>query len=65
MKNGSIEGYWGSEVGNLYDLRLRADYDVQANFTAVYVRDVCQRAERFLERILRLLAPMIPYADLA
>ncbi len=65
VKNGPIEGYWGSEIGNLYDLRLRADYDAQANFTAAYVRDACQRAERFLERILRLLVPVIAYADLA
>lgn len=65
VKTGLIEGYWGGEIGNLYDLRLRADYDVQANFTAVHVRNVCQRAERFLQRILRLLTPTIPYADLA
>lgn len=62
--NGLIEGFWGSEIGRLYDLRVRADYNVEAEFSAVYARDVYRRAERFMWRILRYLSSGIPFADL-
>ena len=65
VKNGPLEGHWGSEIGNLYDLRIGADYDPQQRCSVVYVRDVHQRAERFLERILRYLSSGIPFAELA
>lgn len=64
VQNGPIEGYWGREIGNLYDLRWKADYDAQEAFSAAYARVVYQRAERFLERILRYLSFGIPFADL-
>ena len=40
VQSGLIEGTWGSEIGHLYDLRARADYNVEAEFSAVYARDV-------------------------
>ncbi len=65
VRNGPLEGHWGSEIGNLYDLRLGADYDPQQRYSAVYVREVHQRAARFLERILRYLSSGISFTDLA
>ena len=65
VKNGPLEGHWGREIGNLYDLRIGADYDPQQGYSAVYVREVHQRAERFLERILRYLSSGISFAELA
>ncbi len=65
VQNGLVEGQWGGEIGGLYGLRLKADYDVQEVFTRVSARAVCQRAERFLERILRLLTMSIPFEALA
>ena len=64
VRSGLLEGIWGSEIGQLYDLRVRADYNVEVEFSAVYVREVYQRAARFLERILRYLAEDIPFAAL-
>lgn len=40
VRSGLIEGIWGSEIGRLYDLRVRADYNVEATFSAVYAREV-------------------------
>ena len=65
VRSGLLEGIWGSEIGQLYDLRVRADYNVEVEFSAVYAREVYQRAARFLERILRYLSSGIPFADLA
>lgn len=65
VRNGPFEGYWGSEIGNLYDLRLGADYDPQQSYSMAYVREVHQRAARFLERILRYLSSGIPIGELA
>lgn len=64
VRSGLLEGIWGSEIGQIYDLRIRADYNVVAEFSAVYVREVYERAERFLERILRYLSSGIPFAEL-
>ncbi|MDE2788342.1 MAG: hypothetical protein OXL37_17015 [Chloroflexota bacterium] len=64
VRSGLLEGIWGSEIGQIYDLRLGADYNVVAEFSAVYVREVYQRAARFLERILLYLAEGIPFAAL-
>ena len=64
VRNGPVEGHWGREIGNLYDLRLGADYDPQQIYSAVYAREVYQRAARFLERILRYLSSGIPFAEL-
>ena len=65
VRNGPLEGHWGSEIGNLYDLRIGADYDPQQRYSVVYVREVHQRAERFLGRILRYLSSGIPIAELS
>lgn len=64
VRNGPIEGHWGREIGNLYDLRIGADYDPQQRYSAVYAREVYRRAARFLERILRYLSSGIPFAEL-
>ena len=64
VRSGLLEGNWGSEIGQIYDLRVRADYNVVAEFSAVYAREVCQRAARFLERILRYLSSGTPFAEL-
>ena len=64
VRSGLLEGIWGSEIGQIYDLRLRADYNVVAEFSAIYVREVYQRAARFLERILRYLSSGIRFAEL-
>ena len=63
VRSGLLEGMWGSEIGQIYDLRVRADYNVVAAFSAVYVREVYERAARFLERILRYLSSGIPFAE--
>ena len=65
VRNGPLEGHRGSEIGNLYNLRIGADYDPQQRYSVVYVRDVHQRAERFLGCILRYLSSGIPLAELA
>lgn len=62
--NGLIEPKWGSEIGRLIDLRTSADYNVSANFSETRTRTVCQRAARFLERIMRLLTADIPFEEL-
>ncbi len=64
VKNGSVEPEWGSEIGSLYGLRIEADYDVQSTFSERRARTICQRAERFLERMLRLLTVSIPFEAL-
>ena len=65
VNTGLVERYWGREIGSLYELRLKADYDITEQFSEAFARSVYQRAERFLERILRLLAPVITHAELA
>ena len=65
VQNGLVEGHWGGEIGGLYDLRRKADYDVLEIVTHAGARSAYQRAERFLERILRLLTVSTPFRDLA
>jgi len=65
VQAGLVEGSWGSEIGGLYELRRKADYDIQEIVTHVNARAVCQRAERFLARILRFLTGPIPFKALA
>ena len=64
VRSGLLEGIWGSEIGQIYDLRVRADYNVVEAYSADYVRKVYQRAARFLERILRYLSSGISFAEL-
>lgn len=64
VKNGPIEPKWGSEIGSLCSLRTEADYDVQATFSERRTRTICQRSERFLERILGFLTGSIPFEAL-
>lgn len=64
VMTGMVEPRWGSEIGRLIDLRTSADYDVSASFSQTRVLTVCQRAARFLERILRLLTTSIPFEEL-
>ena len=65
ISNGPVEPKWGSEIGSLRSLRTQADYDVQSTFSEQQARTICKRAERFLERILGLLAMSIPFEALA
>lgn len=65
IRNGVVERVWGREIGRLYDLRMKADYDIAEVFSAGLAREVCQSAERFLERIMRFLTQTIPFAELS
>ncbi len=60
-----MERVWGREIGRLYDLRMKADYDVEETFSIGLAREVRKRAERFLERIMRFLTRTLPFAELA
>lgn len=53
VNTGLVERYYGREIGSLYELRLKADYDITEQFSEVFARSVRQRAERFLVRVLR------------
>jgi uncharacterized protein (UPF0332 family) len=64
VQTGAIERQWGSEIGRLYDLRLKADYDIQEAFTQVLAGAVYARAERYLERIMQFLTGSIPFPEL-
>lgn len=65
VQTGAIERQWGSKIGRLYDLRLKADYDIQEIFTEALAGDAYTRAERYLERIMRFLTGSVPFPELA
>ena len=48
---GLIERNWGSEFGDLQDLRIAADYDVVRRFSEPNARDVLGIAEAFVNRM--------------
>lgn len=64
IQTGVIERQWGSEIGRLYDLRLKADYDIQETFTQVLAGDAYARAERYLERIMQFLTGSLSFPEL-
>ena len=63
-RTGLIERHLASEIGRLYDLRNRADYVVDAEFSEADAQDAIARAEAFLNRIHALLATAIPAEEL-
>ena len=52
---GLIERNWGSAFGDLQDLRIAADYDVERRFSESNARYVLDSAEAFVNRMRLLL----------
>jgi len=51
IRTGELEGVWASHLGEILDDRLAADYDVEAVLSSAEVRQACQQAHAFLDRI--------------
>ena len=64
VKRGLIEPVLGAEIGNLLELRMKADYDVGMVFATTDSQAVCTRGTVFLHRIRQLLVTAIPLDDL-
>lgn len=52
---GLVERNWGSEFGDLQDLRIAADYDVARRFNEANARYVLDSAEAFVNRMRPLM----------
>ena len=54
--SGLVERHWGGEIRELSELRMIADYNVEAVFTEPDGRSAYERAEAFLDRMRPILA---------
>ena len=61
---GLVEPEIGSEIGDLQELRMKADYDEEMLFVTADSRSACARATLFLNRIRKLLITAIPPDEL-
>ena len=64
VQEGLIEPEIGAEIGDLQQLRIKADYDVEIVFSTADSQAACIRGTLFLNRILQLLITAIPLEDL-
>ena len=64
VQGGLIEPELGAEIGNLRELRMKADYDVGMVFATAHSQAACTSGTLFLNRILQLLVTAIPLDDL-
>jgi uncharacterized protein len=55
IKPGEIEKEFATLLGESFDDRLSADYNVLATFNRAAAREECRSARRFLQRIRRFL----------
>lgn len=55
VQTGLVEANWGTFPGESLDLRLTADYDVEASFSDEDASEGCDQAKAFLVRIRDLL----------
>ncbi len=63
VKPGIIESEWGALIGQLGELRIAAEYDIEELFTESDGHSAYNRAEAFLNRILPIVADAIPPAE--
>lgn len=59
VQAGSVEGHWGSVIGQLSALRQDADYNVRVIFVAADAANVYGQADAFANRIHTLITDTI------
>lgn len=55
VQSGLVEAEWGTFLGESYDVRLMADYDVETHLSERDAQEACERARAFLTRVRDLL----------
>ena len=60
VRTGLIESEWGALIGQLSNLRITAEYDVEATFNEPDARSAYEHAEAFLNRIRPIITDAIP-----
>ena len=64
VTTGLVESVWADAIALGSEERIHSDYDINAVFGEADVRQACERAEAFLDRIRTLLADAVPPEDL-
>ena len=63
VRAGIIESEWGALIGQLYKLRIAADYDIEEVFNEPDARSAYNRAQAFLNRMQPILTDSIPLQE--